>query len=170
MYCSIYPSQWPIITNLSAGDDGVRRPPNASRRPSSNPIFVKLSIPNFDHSQLLPSTSYDSTMPPKEKQKAGGSSEKKKPTPKAAPAKPAQEEVTATREGRMGKPDQTAYQAEQDVLKKEIDELTIKFVCPRPFYLPAKGLLTPCTFNGRMPSRIRLTVRRGAPGTNEEMN
>jgi hypothetical protein len=52
-------------------------------------------------------------MPPKEKPKASGSTEKK-PAPKPAAAKPAKEEVAATREGRISKPDQIAYQAEQD--------------------------------------------------------
>ena len=81
-------------------------------------------------------------MPPKEKSKASGSTEKK-PAPKPAAAKPVEEEVAATREGRTSKPDQATYQAEQDRLKKEIDEATAKLVCPRLFILPAKSLLTP---------------------------
>ena len=67
-------------------------------------------------------------MPPKEKQKASAS-DGKKTAPKPAPAQPAKEEMAATKEDRLSKPDQTVYQAEQDVLKKEIDEVTAKLVC-----------------------------------------
>ena len=77
-------------------------------------------------------------MPPKEKSKASGSTEKR-PAPKPAAAKPATEEVAATREGRISKPDQIAYQLEQDTLKKEIDEATAKLVCPRLFICQRKA-------------------------------
>jgi len=79
-------------------------------------------------------------MPPKEKSKASGSTEKK-PAPKPAAAKPVKEEVAATKEGRITKPDQIAYQAEQDTLKKEIDEVTAKLVCPRLFTCQRKACL-----------------------------
>jgi len=88
----------------------------------------------------IPLATHLSTMPPKEKSKASGSTEKKS-APKSAAAKPVEEEVAATKEGRISKPDQATYQAEQDRLKKEIDEVTAKFVCPA-IYLPAKSLLT----------------------------
>ena len=81
-------------------------------------------------------------MPPKEKQRASGSTEKK-PAPKPAPAKPAKEEVATTREGRSGKPDQAVYQAEQDALKKEIDEIMVKLVCPRLFICQRKACSRP---------------------------
>jgi hypothetical protein len=105
-------------------------------------------------------------MPPKEKPKASGSTEKK-PTPKPAAAKPAEDEVmAATREGRISKPEQAAYQAEQDTLKKEIDEVTAKFVCPRLLFASEKPAhaLRP---HGRMLSRRRLTAPREVPGINE---
>ena len=98
-------------------------------------MFVQLSFPNFDHLNcclIPPAILLLSTMPPKEKQRASGSTEKK-PTPKPAPPKPAKEEAATTRDGRISKPDQAVYQAEQDALKKEIDEITAKLVCPRLF-------------------------------------
>ena len=133
--------------------------------------FVKLSFPNFDHSNLWPIplvTLLLSTMPPKDKQKASGSTEKK-PTPKPAPAKPAKDEVATTREGRLIKPDQAVYQAEQDALKKEIDEITAKLVCPRLFICQRK-VCSHHTLNGRTLSRTRLMGLREAPGTNERMS
>ena len=109
-------------------------------------------------------------MPPKEKSKASGSTEKKA-APKPAAAKPATEEVAAaTREGRLSKPDQAAYQAEQDTLKKGIDEVTAKLVCPQLFICQRKACSHHTPPNGRMLSRRRLTVPREAQGTNEGMS
>ena len=111
-----------------------------------------------------------SIMPPKEKSKASGSTEKKS-APKPAAAKPATEEVAAaTRDGRLSKPDQTAYQAEQDTLKKEIDEVTAKLVCPQLFLCQRKPAHATRPPNGRMLSRRRLTAPREAQGTNEGMS
>jgi hypothetical protein len=108
-------------------------------------------------------------MPPKEKSKASGSTEKK-PAPKPAAAKPAKEEVAVTRDGRTSKPDQIAYQAEQDALKKEIDEVTAKLVCPWLFTCQRNTCSHHTHPNGRMLSRRRLMAPREAPGTNERMS
>jgi hypothetical protein len=104
-------------------------------------------------------------MPPKEKQRASGFAEKK-PASKPAPAKPAQEEMAATREGRISKPDQAAYQAGQDALKKEIDDLTPQLVCP----CQAIASERPAHPNGRTLSRTRLMGLREAPEINERMS
>jgi len=158
---------------VSNSNCGYRRPWNSTtskraRATKLNSLFVQLSIPNFDHSSCcpIPFATPLFIMPPKEKPKASGSTEKK-PAPKPAAAKPAQEEVAATTEGRTSKPDQTVYQAEQNTLKKEIDEVTVKFVCTQLFICQRNALLTPYTPNGRILSRRRLTAPREVPGTNE---
>ena len=136
-------------------------------------MFVQLSIPNFDHSSYWPiplAALLLSIMPPKEKSKASGSTEKKS-APKPAAAKPATEEVAAaTREGRLSKPDQAAYQVEQDTLKKEIDEVTAKLVCPPLFICQRKACSRQTPPIRRMLSRRRLTAPREAPGINEGMS
>ena len=68
-------------------------------------------------------------MPPKTKQPANGKFEAK-PKLTAAPAAPAASSSAAELpKSTVAKPDATAYHAEQDALKKEIDELQAKLVC-----------------------------------------
>ena len=147
----------------------IRRPPGAL--PFAFDVCPAVNS-KFRPLQLLSHSSRDfpaSTMPPKEKSKASGSTEKKS-VPKPAAAKPVEEEVAATREGRTSKPDQATYQAEQDRLKKEIDEVTAKFVCPRSFICQRKACSRHTPPTGRMLSRRGLMAPREVPGTNEEMS
>lgn len=70
-------------------------------------------------------------MPPKAKQPANGKTDSKpKPTPAATAASSS---ANAAAEGKAAqttitKPDNTAYHAEQDAMKKEIDQLQAKLV------------------------------------------
>jgi hypothetical protein len=116
------------------------------REDESSLFSCQSKFRHFDRTKSCPTplvTLLLSIMPPKEKQKASGSAEKKS-APTSAPPKPAKEEA---KEGRISKPDQAAYQTEQDALKKEIDEITAKLVCPCRFLCQrtAEGLLTLCT-------------------------
>jgi hypothetical protein len=69
-------------------------------------------------------------MPPKSKQPANGKTDSKQKT--TAPAATANAEASETAKSApttVTKPDTAAYQAEQDSLKKEIEQYQAKLVC-----------------------------------------
>jgi hypothetical protein len=73
-------------------------------------------------------------MPPKSKQPANGKtdSKPKTTTPAAAAANAEASETAKSAPTTVTKPDTAAYQAEQDALKKEIEQYQAKLVCFLP--------------------------------------
>jgi hypothetical protein len=101
-------------------------------------------------------------MPPKvEKQKTTKAEVKAKPT--AAPSESSAQPSTKPSVSTVTKPDGTAYNAEQDALKKEIDDLQAKLVSG---LFPRFG----CVLSlGRMRSKKRSILVKAAEPMRERM-